>query len=176
MQDSPAAAAGLKVGDVIIAFNDQRLLNSSQLPPLVGATRVDTPASVKVLRDGKEQTLSIRVGRLPDEEAIAVGPEEPPKPDEIEQLGLSVIDIAEDVREELGIDIEGGAFVGAVEPGPAQEAGIRRGDIVVMFDGEDVQGAKHLRDLIAAADDKRSVAVLIRRGDSPLFIALKMSG
>jgi serine protease Do len=87
-----------------------------------------------------------------------------------------VIDIAEDVREELGIDIEGGAFVGAVEPGPAQEAGIRRGDIVVMFDGEDVQGAKHLRDLIAAADDKRSVAVLIRRGDSPLFIALKMSG
>jgi serine protease Do len=176
MQDSPAAAAGLKVGDVIISFNDQRLLNSSQLPPLVGATRVDTPASVKVLRDGKEQTLSIRVGRLPDEEAIAVAPEEPPKPDEIEQLGLSVIDIAEDVREELGIDIEGGAFVSAVEPGPAQEAGIRRGDIVVMFDGEDVQSAKHLRDLIAAADDKRSVAVLIRRGDSPLFIALKMSG
>jgi serine protease Do len=175
MSDSPAEKAGLEVGDVIIAFNDQRLLNSSQLPPLVGATRVESTATLKVLRDGKEKSLPITIGRLPDDEEIAGAPEEPPKPDEIAQLGLSVIDIAADVREELGIEGPGGALVGAVEPGPAQQAGIRRGDIILMFDGEDVKSAKHLRELIDAAGDKGSVAVLIRRGDSPLFIALRMT-
>jgi len=175
MADSPADKAGLQVGDVIIAFNDNRLLNSSQLPPLVGTTRVDSDAQLTVLRDGREITLPIRVGRLPDEQEVASAtPEQPPKPDEIEQLGLAVIDIDPAVRSELGIEGEGGALVGKVTPGPAAEAGIRRGDIVLMFDGTDVEGAAHLRELIDAAGDKRSVAVLIRRGDSPLFIALRM--
>jgi serine protease Do len=175
MADSPADNAGLQVGDVIVAFNGTRLLNSSQLPPLVGTTRVDSEAELKVLRDGKEIVLPIRVGRLPDEQEMASAtPEQPPKPDEIEQLGLAVIDIDPAVRQELGIEGEGGALVGKVEPGPAAEAGIRRGDIVLMFDGTDVKGAGHLRQLIEAAEDKRSVAVLIRRGDSPLFIALRM--
>jgi serine protease Do len=175
MADSPADNAGLQVGDVIVAFNGTRLLNSSQLPPLVGTTRVDSEAQLKVLRDGKEIVLPIRVGRLPDEQEMAsAAPEQPPKPDEIEQLGLAVIDIDPAVRQELGIEGEGGALVGKVDPGPAAEAGIRRGDIVMMFDGTDVKGAGHLRQLIEAAEDKRSVAVLIRRGDSPLFIALRM--
>jgi serine protease Do len=176
MQDSPAGNAGIEVGDIILAFNGQRLLNSSQLPPMVGTTRVDSIAELRVLRDGEEMTLPITIGRLPDEEEIAAATAAPPKPDEIEQLGLSVIDIAADVRAELGIEGEGGALVGAIQPGPAQEAGIRRGDIVLMFDGEDVKNAKHLRELIDAANDKRSVAVLVRRGDNPLFIALRMAG
>lgn len=176
MPDSPADAAGLEVGDVILAFNGHRLLNSSQLPPLVGTTRIDSDAELKVLRDGKEIVLPIRVGRLPDEDEVASMPDRPAEPDEIAQLGLSVIDIDADVRAELGIEGEGGALVSKVQSGPGQEAGIRRGDIVLMFDGVDVNGADHLRKLIEAASDKRSVAVLIRRGDNPLFIALRMKG
>jgi serine protease Do len=176
MPDSPAADAGLEVGDVIIAFNGQRLLNSSQLPPLVGTTRIESDAQLTVLRNGKEISLPITVGRLPDDDEIAAETSRPAEPDEIAQLGLSVIDIAADVRAELGIEGEGGALVGRVEAGPAKEAGIRQGDIVMMFDRIDVKGAGHLRDLIDAAGGKRSVAVLIRRGDSPLFIALRLDG
>ena len=176
MPDSPADAAGLEVGDVILEFNGQRLLSSSQLPPLVGTTRVDSEAKLTVLRDGDEMILPIRVGRLPDDGEIAAAPSRPSEPDEIEQLGLSVMDIDADVRSELGIEGDGGALVSRVAPGAAQEAGIRRGDIVLMFDGVDVEGAAHLRELIDAAADKGSVAVLIRRGDNPLFIALRMRG
>jgi serine protease Do len=176
MDDSPADRAGLQVGDIILAFNGNRLLNSSQLPPLVGTTRVDSEAKLKVLRSGEELELPITVGRLPDEPEVASAQEAPPKPNEIEQLGLAVLDIDPGVRAELGIEGEGGALVGKVESGPAAEAGIRRGDIVLMFDGVDVKSAGHLRELIDAAEEKRSVAVLIRRGDDPLFIALRMAG
>jgi serine protease Do len=174
MPDSPAAKAKLQVGDVILAFNDQRLLNSSQLPPLVGASRIEEQATLKILRDGKEIVIPVQVGRLADDD------EEPEllpakvEPDQIEQLGLTVIDIDPQVRKELGVEESGGALVGKVNPGAAQDAGIRRGDIVLMFDGIDVSSAKHLRELIDKAEDKRTVAVLVKRGENPLFMALRL--
>ncbi len=174
MPDSPAEKAGVKVGDVILEFNSKRLLNSSQLPPLVGITGVNEEATLKVLRSGETLDMQITVGRLPDDEQSASNEPAEPRPDEIEQLGLSVIDIDAGVREELGLEDKGGALVGKVGSGPAEDAGIRRGDIVLMFDGVDVENAKHLRELIEAAGDKRTVAVLVRRGDSPLFMALRL--
>jgi serine protease Do len=174
MPDSPAAEAGLEVGDVILEFNGRRLLDSSQLPPLVGATRVDDKADLRVLRNGKEMDLKVRVGRLPDEQEEPQPVPAKAEPDQIEQLGLTVIDIEPQVREELGLDESGGALISKVTPGAAQDAGIRRGDIVLMFDGIDVKNAKHLRELIEKSEDKRTVAVLIRRGDNPVFMALRL--
>lgn len=176
MPDSPADRAGLKVGDVILAFDGKKLLNSSQLPPLVGTTRVDDTATLRILRGGKERDVKITVGRLPDEDeaeqAAVVAPEA--QPDEIEKLGLAVIDIDPGVRAELGMEEGGGALVSEVSGGAARDAGIRRGDIVLMFDGTEVEGARHLRELIDDAKGKRTVAVLVRRGDSPMFIALRL--
>ena len=174
MPDSPAGEAGLKVGDVILAFNGQRLLNSSQLPPLVGTSKIDAPATLRILRDGKERNIEITLGRLPDDDETIARSRKEPKPSEIEQLGLTVIDIDDKVREELGLEGDGGALVGKVGSGAAKDAGVRRGDIVVMFDGTDVENADHLRELIEQVEGKRSVAVLIRRGDSPLFMALRL--
>ena len=174
MADSPADRGGVEVGDVILAFNGQRLLNSSQLPPLVGASRVEEDASLRVLRNGKEITLSVRVGRLAEDEESPEAVPTKTEPDQIEQLGLAVIDIEPQVRKELGLDEPGGALVGQVSPGAAQDAGRRRGDIVLMFDGVDVKNAAHLRELIDGSEDKRTVAVLVKRGDSPLFMALRL--
>jgi serine protease Do len=177
MDDSPASEAGLRVGDVILSFEGKRLLNSSQLPPMVGTSRVDQPATVTVLRGGKEMELSVVVGRLPDEEETAEASSSAPREtesDEIERLGLSVIDIEDEVRQQLDLDGAGGALVSSVADGPAKTAGIRRGDIVQMFDGNEVRNARHLRELIDAAEGKRSVAVLVQRGDDPVFMALKL--
>jgi serine protease Do len=178
MPDSPADAAGIRVGDVIVAFNGKRLLNSSQLPPLVGTTKVGEEATLRVLRGGKERDIAINVGRLPDDDddedvETAAAPSQA-QPDEIEKLGLSVIDIDPEVRRELGLEESGGALVSEVAGGAARDAGIRRGDIVLMFDGADVKSARHLRELIDAAKEKRTVAVLVRRGDSPMFMALRL--
>ena len=174
MPDSPADKAGLKVGDVILEFNGKPLLNSSQLPPMVGTARVEEEATLLLLRGGKEKKVAITVGRLPDDEEEVSTLPAIAQPDDIAQLGLSVIDIEPQVRKELGLDETGGALVSKVSPGAAQEAGINRGDIVLMFDGVDVKNARHLRELIDQAGDKRTVAVLIHRGDSPLFLALRL--
>ncbi|MGB5199449.1 MAG: DegQ family serine endoprotease [Sedimenticolaceae bacterium] len=176
MPDSPAEKAGLQVGDVILAFNDTKLLNSSQLPPLVGTTRIDEKATLRVLRNGKQRNVDVFVGRLADEEPEV--PQMPAKaePAQIEQLGLAVIDIQSEVREELGLEESGGALISDISPGAAQDAGIRRGDIILMFDGVEVKSAEHLRELIESADEKRTVAVLVRRGDNPLFMALRLPG
>jgi serine protease Do len=116
------------------------------------------------------------VGRLPDaEETVAAAPpSSTSQPDEIERLGLTVIDIDDNVRKQLGIEEAGGALVSSVTEGAARAAGIQRGDIVQMFDGTDVKSARHLRELIDEADGKRSVAVLVRRGEDPLFTALRL--
>ncbi|MCG6966957.1 MAG: DegQ family serine endoprotease [Chromatiaceae bacterium] len=175
MPDSPADKAGIKVGDIILAFNGKRLLNSSQLPPLVGTTRIDDKATLLVLRGGHERDIQVSVGQLPDQEQAAEPEPAKAEPDQIEQIGLVVIDIEPQVREQLGMEGSGGALVGKVSPGPAQDAGLRRGDIVLMFDGVDVKSAKHLRELIDKAGDKRTVAVLVRRGESPMFLALRLN-
>ncbi len=175
MAGSPADKAGVAVGDVILAFNGKKLLNSSQLPPLVGTTRVDAEAKLRILRDGTERDLAITVGRLPDDDSQTISSvPEKAEPNQIDQLGLSVMDIAPEVREQLGLEGAGGALVDNVGAGPAKDAGMRRGDIVMMFDGQNVKGAKHLRELIEGSDDKRTVAVLVRRGESPLFMALRL--
>ncbi len=174
MQGSPADKAGIKVGDVILAFNDRKLLNSSQLPPLVGTTRIDEKATLRILRAGKELDAPVVIGKLPDEDEEVTPLPAKVEPDAIEQLGLTVIDIEPQVREQLEMSEKGGALVSEVSPGPAQDAGLRRGDVVLMFDGVDVENAKHLRELIDRAGDKRTVAILIRRGDSPMFLALRL--
>lgn len=174
MPDSPADKAGVQVGDVILAFNGQRLLNSSQLPPLVGASGIEEEASLKILRSGNEIAVPVQVGRLADDDEEPELVPAKAEPDQIEQLGLAVIDIDPQVRKELGLEESGGALVGKVSSGAAQDAGIRRGDIVLMFDGVDVSNARHLRELIEQAEDKRTVAVLVRRGESPLFMALRL--
>ena len=94
MSGSPADKAGVAVGDVILAFNGKKLLNSSQLPPMVGTTRIEEKATLRILRDGKERDIPVKVGRLPDDdgEEISSVPA-PAQPDQIEQLGLAVIDI-----------------------------------------------------------------------------------
>lgn len=176
MPDSPAEKAGLRVGDVILAFNDTKLLNSSQLPPLVGTTRIDEKATLRVLRNGKRRNVDVFVGRLEDDEPEAQQIPAKAEPAQIEQLGLAVIDIQPEVREELGLEESGGALISDISPGAAQDAGIRRGDIVLMFDGVEVKNAGHLRELIESADQKRTVAVLVRRGDNPLFMALRLPG
>ena len=129
----------------------------------------DTRGHADVDRDLLTRMNDRQLHRGPDESGIHIEPGIG-----LAHRRLSIIDIEAEVREQLGLQEDGGALIGDVSAGPAQDAGIRRGDIVLMFDGKDVKNARHLSGLIEQADDKRTVAVLVRRGDSPLFMALRL--
>ena len=166
-KDGPADKAGVKVGDVIIEFDGKEVKDSSDLPIIVARTPVDRRARMKVLRDKKEITLTVSVGELKDEEVVASAPEKG-------ELGLTVQRLTPQMAESLGLDKPEGVVVTAIEPGSAaDEAGIRRGDVIVEVDRKLVRNLDEYKKAVAAIRKGRGVLFLVRRGDNTLFLALK---
>jgi len=175
LPDTPAERAGLQAGDIIVAFNGRTIHSSSELPPIVGTSRVEEDATLEIIRDGKSKSLKIRVAQLPKQQLMGnTRPVKPATPDVVEELGLTITDMTADARKRSGLR-EGGALVTQVAPGSGQSAGFQRGDVIKMFDRKTVNNSDHLRELIDEASDKSTVAVLVLRDDKPLFIALRMN-
>ncbi len=162
---SPSEQAGLKPGDVILSFNDQPLLVSNALPPLVGAVKPGENVPLKVLREGKQITLKVKVGELPDEIA-ATKSALPRLP-----LGLGVERLTADDRADARI-AEGGVGIAQVEPGPAQKAGLREGDILLSLHGQKIDSPERLKEVVEDLPAGASVPLLIQRNGAPLFLAL----
>jgi serine protease Do len=166
-KDGPAEKAGVKVGDVIVEFDGKEIKDSGDLPIIVARTPVDKKVRMKVLRDKKSVTLNVSVGELKDEEKVASAPEKG-------ELGMTVQTLTPQIAESLGLEKTDGVVVTAVEPGSsADEAGIRRGDVIVEVDRKPVRGVEDYRKAIGASRKGRGILFLVRRGDSTLFLALK---
>ncbi|BCA54392.1 putative periplasmic serine endoprotease DegP-like [Nitrospira sp. KM1] len=180
-ENGPSFAAGVKRGDVVVAFNGKEVQNVSQLRNLVARTVVGKDAQVKILRDGKEQTLNIKVAERPSDEMLAKKEAAPSKeqgetikpPDNV-LASLKVQPLDSAVMGQLNIPAKtAGVVVSGVEPGGAAEAaGIQRGDIIQEVNHEVV---KNLDDYQKAATKikKEELAVLLlsRQGNN-LFVAV----
>ncbi len=171
LPDSPAEAAGIQVGDVIVAYRGREVGSSSALPPMVGATAVGSDAEVKVMREGKPLTLKITIMELPEDDEVRVSRRDDPNVT-IDRLKLVVTNPSGELLEEL--EGKNGVVVESVETGPASRAGIRRGDLLMRFDNIEVRDAAHLKDLVKDLPAGKSVPVLVQRRGSPIFLALKI--
>ena len=173
LDDSPAAAAGFKSGDVIIRYSGRDVADSASLPPLVGQTPVGKQAEVVVIRDGEETTLKVTIGELPGDDALAqaVAPEAETVSEQ--RLGIKVSEVPEALREALELG-EGGVLVEELESGVASRAGVRQGDVIVMLNQQAVTGPQQFAELVEALPDGKSVAVRIQRQNGLLWLALKL--
>ncbi|HWP56303.1 MAG TPA: DegQ family serine endoprotease [Candidatus Acidoferrales bacterium] len=168
-KDGPAERAGVKVGDVIVEFDGKEIKDSNDLPILVARTPVDHRARLKVLRDKKEVTLTVTIGELKEEEVVASAKERG-------ELGLTVQRLTPQIAESLGLDRVEGVVITAVEPGSAaDEAGLRRGDVIVEIDRKPVRNLQDYRKAIEGARKGKGILFLVRRGENTLFLALKPS-
>jgi serine protease Do len=153
----PANKAGLKSGDVLLAVNGKEIERSSEVPPMVAAVKPGSKASFEIWRDGKKQTLNVTVGELePDKVASVMGGEGEPSG----RLGLAVR------------PNEQGELVVQDVSGPAARAGIRPGDVVTSVNGKPVKSPADLRS--AVTDREGVVALLIKRGDSSIFVPVEI--
>ncbi|CAK0769621.1 putative periplasmic serine endoprotease DegP-like [Gammaproteobacteria bacterium] len=172
--ESPAQAAGLQTGDILVAYDGHAIDTAADLPPLVGRTHPGVKVPVTILRNAKEQTLTIDVVELPREMAERrvtkpkIGrsrktPEPPPL------LGLTVTDLP-------ASDHEGphGVMVKRVEEGPARAAGIHSHDIIARIGGVAVRDTKHFRTLIPKLPRGQTVPILVLREGNPMFLALRI--
>jgi serine protease Do len=166
-KDGPADKAGVKVGDVIVEFDGSPVKDSGDLPIIVARTLVDKKVRMKVLRDRKEIFLNVAVGELKEEEIVASVPEKG-------ELGMTVQRLTPQMAEGLGLEKAEGVVVTAVEQGGvADEAGIRRGDVIMEVDRKAIKSLDEYKKAVAAVRKGRGVLFLVRRGESTLFLALK---
>ena len=165
LPDGPAAAAGFRENDIVLEFDGNLVNRSSDLPPIVGRTRVGTRVPVKILREGKAETLFVLTAELPGDDEIRLAVGQPPPSVAIDALGLRVASPTAEQRRRWGLS-DLGVLVIAVEEGPAQRAGIRPGDIILAVEGMDVKSADTLRDLSEPLSGGQGISLLAqRRGD-----------
>ena len=180
-ENGPSHSAGIKRGDVVIAFNGKEVQSVSQLRNLVARTVVGKDAQVKVVREGKEQLISVKVAERPSDEVLAKKEPSPPKesgetikpPDNVlASLRVQALDNA--LMTQLNIPAKtAGVVITAVDPGgQAEAAGLQRGDVIQEVNHEVV---KSLGDYQKAADkikkDELAVLLVNRQGNS-LFVAI----
>ena len=167
IQGSPAEAAGLKTGDIILTFNGRGVDSSSKLPPMVGTVVPDTSVPVKVLRDGLEKEIDVKIAELESDKRVMKV-----KSSTTESgLGVTVTEVAKAELEELGL--ENGVVITEVESdSPADKSGLQAGDVIVSVNREPVETAKQLESIAGKLPREKSIPMLVQRGESRTFIPL----
>ena len=145
--DSPAAKAGLQAGDIIVEFNSVAVESNSHLVHLVADVRPGQSVPVKYFREGDLRTGEVKMAlRTIDTDVRA---SEPSSPEEPGRLGISGQNLTREMAAELGATSSAGVVLMAVDPdGPAQDAGLRRGDVIIEANREPVKNTEDLQRLI----------------------------
>ncbi|MEM9125574.1 MAG: Do family serine endopeptidase [Pseudomonadota bacterium] len=171
--DSPADGV-LQQGDVILSFNDEPVDSSSDLPILVGTTKVGTDSVLTVLRDGAEEQLNLTIGQF--QSAAAESDATPDEQVAGTSLGVTVAPLSEAARAEMGVDDSvAGVVVTELAPdSPAAKAGLQRGDVIVKLGNQDTMTPDALK---AALDSEKTdpALVLINRDGNQIFVAIEVA-
>jgi serine protease Do len=168
----PADEAGIRRGDVIVALNGKKVDTVSELTNSVGVGQPGTKESLKVVRDGVERDVSVKIGELP--ENLAVGEEKSHEVSE-EKLGLVVQEITPQIANRLNLDESTGVIVTNVSPGSvAQEAGFRPGDVIVEINNKSVKNMNDYNKATARLERGGSTLFLVKRGENTIYLAVKI--
>ena len=160
----PAAKSDLREGDIIVEANGQAIVSSSALPVLVSSMAPGSELTLKVLRDGKETFVKIKVGK--DGQDAADNSTKKATTDAA-RLGVSVRSLTDEEADRVGTK---GLLVTSSE-GAARKAGIQRGDVIVSVNG---QAVKKPSDLGSVLSKTKTLRLLIQRGQTRIFVPVKL--
>ena len=159
---SGAAKAGLQPGDVITKYNGKPIEASGELSAAIGLATPGAQVKLEIVRKGERKELEATLGEVPREQARhkpAAGQDDGP-------FGLAVRPLTPEERKAAKVDT--GVLVEGVSRSAAR-AGMQPGDIILMADGMPVMNPQDLR---TAAKAKKSIALLVQRGDERAFVPL----
>lgn len=167
-ENGPAKSAGIKEGDVIIAVDGQTIESSGDLARLIGAGAPGRTASLDLIHNGKRTTRTVKLGTVPGSKDV-----ESASNDEQggAKLNVTVAELGPEQKTELGVDH--GVVVQDVKPGAAARAGVQPGDVILQVNGKRVESVSTLRKGLDALAKGQPAALLIKRGDSTLFVPVE---
>jgi serine protease Do len=170
MKDSPAEKAGFKAGDIILEFDGKPITDMHELPRLAAVTPIGKKAVVKVLRDGKTMEKAVVIEKMVDS-AVTVEQSAMIQ----EKLGIVVSDITRERAAQLRTNQTKGVVVMEVKAGSlAEDVGIARGDIITQINSTAIGNSAEYAKAVATLKKGDIVRFLLRRGESTLFVAMKV--
>jgi serine protease Do len=168
----PAEKAGIEAGDVILRFDGKAVNASEDLPRIVGNTRPGRQVVVQLWRNKTAKEVRVTVSELSDDAVAGRGGRGGATPAPSASLyGMGISELSASQRKEL--KIEGGLLVGELQ-GSAVRAGIRRGDIILAVNNQDVKTVEMFTKIMSTFEKGQIVALLVRRGNNSLYLPFKI--
>jgi serine protease Do len=169
--DSPAAKAGIKSGDVITAVNGTPVKDARDLARTIGTMAPDASVRLDIIRAGQPTSVSLTLAQMPsDEHQANAGAGDTQSPRGVPHLGLQVAPASE----VQGAGSRGVVVTGVDPDGPAAEQGFQTGNVILDVGGKAVANVADVRDALteAKAQGKHAVLMRVKMGDATRFVAL----
>ena len=177
IEDSPAEAAGLEAGDIILEFDGNEIKRMRELPKIVALTEKDKEVEVAVWRNEEEKIMRVSVGGNSDGASSPVAAAESRSP-EVSKLGLKLEMLDDAAREKYQVPEESsGVLVVGVNPdSPAAERGMAQGEVITKVGNSDVSSPDDVESAIgdAVKQSKKSVLLLVERAGRVRYVAIPL--
>ncbi len=168
---SPAEKAGIQRGDIIVSYDGKAVKDSHHLPAMVAATAVDEEVTLTVLRDGKEHSLPVQIGELDSEDGRFADATQSTKG----KWGLQLHELNAEFKNQFRLQADQGVVVVGVEPGsPAQEAGLRQGDVIVEVNRHTVNSVNDVKKNMSKSKD--NLLLLVQRQNGKFYVPMEQQG
>ena len=173
--EGPASKSDLKVGDIILKFDNKKIDTSSSLPPIVGNTKVGKNVKIEILRNGVKKNINFKVQELPirvaEKKVKKINSEKASK----KILGMTLENISDQDRKNLGIANKLGVRVKEVSGNPAYESGLLKNDIIYQISGNNIQNIEEFEKIIKKMKKGEFASLLVRRSQgNSLYLAIKI--
>ena len=167
-EGDPADQAGIQRKDIILELNGEKIKTTRQLTAMIAKIPVGESATVKILRDGKEKTVQVKVGKRPEEKLAARGPDKEQK----EEFGLSVSNLTPEIAQRFNTEDTDGVIVTRVESGSkGDHADVRAGDIIKEVNRRPIKDVSDYQAILANVAPGETVNLFIRRKSAGFLVA-----
>jgi serine protease Do len=175
VKDGPADKAGIKTGDIILKYNNNKVENSVQLRNMVAETKPNTQVPVVILRNNNEMELKVKISERPVKIAENNIENKSKGNFSSERIGLTVQNLTPDIAANLGFENEKGVIVANVELGSAAEdAGIKQHDLIKEINRIKIKSIQEFENIISHLKKGDTAAILIQRGKTSFYVALEL--
>ncbi len=166
--DSPADKAGLKQGDIIVAYNGKPVTDVGGFRNRIALTSPGTREQITIIRGSKRKNVNVTIGKLTDDKLLASDSSH-----SSDEIGLSVQTITPELAQQFGVEAGEGVVVTAVTPGSiAAQGGIRPGTVIMQVNQQPVKNAVQFKRIVGEALDDKRLLLLVKRDGVQQFIVL----